>query len=87
MASFASTINAQVNTPRRLSEPMAFFVGKPYASRGEVGNAIRTYAKEHNLYRSDSYTIKPDFFLAVLLARPSPFHIKEFNSLITRHLL
>lgn len=87
MTSFATTIHDQVNTPHRLSDSMAFFVGKPTASRREVVDAIRTYAVENRLNRADANIIKPNIFLAALLARPAPFDIKEINALVSRHLM
>ena len=87
MTSFASAIHDQVNAPHCLSDAMAFFVGKPSASRLEVINAIRIYATENRLNRADTTIIKPNIVLAALLARPAPFDIKDINTLVSRHLM
>jgi hypothetical protein len=85
MSTFADALHAHANNLHHLTPAMESFVGKPIASRREVLDAITTFAKECDLY-TDTYTIRPNLLLAMLLSSPRPIHIKDLNSRIARHM-
>lgn len=85
MTTLAAALHVHMNSSYHLTPAMESFVGKPIATRREVLDAITTFAAECGLY-TDTYTIRPNLLLAMLLSSPRPIHIKDLNARIARHM-